>query len=236
MFTDAGAALLCPMLYQIDVKRFPFIIQDWRKYLRAGQANLVCGDQVDDFWHQKLGPEELYRRMMEAHTRLLPNGRTQGGFWHDISRAAVAGNLGPYSGVEWALAGGAAFSKIRESWRVYPLRAELHAPQSAGPQESFRMDLELESLGKTPVRHIQIQPFSGGQLQQSAPRTYDVAELKPGEKLSVPFTAAIASHDLTRGDRHMAAFRITWPEGNYGDPARKDLPRVIIVMAYVGCR
>lgn len=103
--------------------------------MSSGQANLAPGDQVDFRWHQKslqpAAPEELYDRMVTGHRRYTSNGLTAGCFWHDISRAAVSGSRGPYPGTEWALAGGAAFTTVRNDWQVYPLTAELRAPQSA---------------------------------------------------------------------------------------------------------
>ncbi|MEI6504090.1 MAG: hypothetical protein WCP21_24010, partial [Armatimonadota bacterium] len=121
MFSDAGASLLAPMLYQVPNRgHFDSMVKAWNEYLSYGQANLAPGDQVDFYWHQKslqpAAPEEMYDRMVTGHRRYLraattgSQGLTVGGFWHDISRAAISGGRGPYPGTERALAGGAAFT------------------------------------------------------------------------------------------------------------------------------
>jgi hypothetical protein len=234
MFTDAGVGFLAPMLYQTTREHFDrFILRDWHSYLKAGEVNLLCGDQVDDYWHQRQGPGEMYRRMVAAHEQFEKGGRTQGAFWHDISRAAVVGNLGAYPGTEWALAGGAAFSRVRESWGVQPLRAALKAPAKAAPGASFGVELSLENLSRKSLRGVVVQPLHTElvALDPAGPR--QVAELDAGNTLTMPFTARTEHPSSPRGNRFMVAFRITWPAGDYGEAFRPDVPRVIIVMQYV---
>ncbi len=233
MLTDAGAGFIAPMLYQIDTRRFPYILRDWARYMKPGEANLVPGDQVDNIWHQHLGPEELYRRMMAAHKSFIPGSKPLGAFWHDISRAAVTGRLGPYSGLEWALAGGAAFSQVRESWHVYPLRAALTVPPSALVGLPLRLEVSVENLGNLPVRRIAIQPYSAPQLTFERSDVYQVPELRAGEKLTIPFAVTVTRKDPGRGNRFLAAFRVTWAATGQAKGVREDLPRVIIVMGQV---
>lgn len=234
MMTDAGVTMLAPMLYQTDVRQFDqFILREWPSYLRAGETNLMPGDQVDNYWHQQLGPEELYRRMLRAHYEFVRGGRTQGGFWHDISRAALAGNLGPYSGTEWALAGGAAFSKIRESWSTYPLRVSMSAPRQINFGVPMAINVKIENHSSKAVPSIKISGIAPAGVEWEDARERQVPELGPGETLTVPFTARITQVSQQRKNRFMVAFRLTWPDGDYGSEFRKDLPRVIIVMQYV---
>jgi hypothetical protein len=234
MFTDAGVGFLAPMLYQTTREHFDqFILRDWHSYLRAGEANLLCGDQVDDYWHQRQGPGEMYRRMMAAHLQFENGGRTQGAFWHDISRAAVVGNLGAYPGTEWALAGGAAFSRVRESWGVQPLRATLKAPARAAAGAGFTVQLSLENLSRKSLRGAVVQPMDTELVKLEPAGARQVAELDAGNTLTIPFTARIEHPSSPRGNRFMVAFRITWPAGDYGEAYRSDVPRVIIVMQYV---
>lgn len=237
MFTDAGAALLAPMLYQTTREHFDdFILRDWHQYLRPGQANLVAGDQVDDFWHQKLGPGELYRRMVAAHEQFIDGGRTLGAFWHDISRAAVVGNLGAYPGTEWALAGGAAFSRVRASHGVQPLKASLQAPAKVAPGANFRANLSLTNAGEKALRGAVIQPMSTPLVKLEPATNRQVPQLAAGDTLTVPFSVRVEHPSAPRGNRFMVAFRITWPAGDYGPAFRADVPRVIIVMQYVTVR
>lgn len=233
MFTDAGVTMLAQMLYQTDRPLFEVMLKDWPAYIGPDQVNLVCGDQVDDYWHQRMGPQELYRRMVEAHRSFIRDSHTQGGFWHDISRAAVRGNLGPYPGSEWALAGGAAFSAIRETWRVYPIRANLVAPEAATRDVPFRLQLNIENIADRPVRRIRVKPMETEGVVFESPQPTEVAQLGPGQTISMPFTVRLPKKDAARNNRFMTALRITWPAGSYGRRTRPDLPRVIIVMDYV---
>jgi hypothetical protein len=234
MFNDAGVSIIAPMLYQTDVRQFDgFIVRDWSQYLRPGQANLACGDQLDNYWHQQLGPGELYRRMMRAHMEFLSGGRTMGGFFHDISRAAVVGNLGPYPATEWALAGGAAFSKIRESARVYPIRAALACPTSCTVKQPIELRLTVENVCRTAVPRINVGVEWTEGVEAAQPSTRQIPQLGPGETLTIPFRVTIPARLPARQSRFMCAFRITWPAGEYGSGVRNDLPRTIIVMQYV---
>ncbi|MGD9498333.1 MAG: hypothetical protein AB7Y46_18720, partial [Armatimonadota bacterium] len=83
-------------------------------------------------------------------------GLTQGAFWHDINRAVTPGNLGPYSGREWALAGAAAFSTLRDAWKVYPLHAELVAPDTAPIANAFTVQVRLTNTANKAVRGVRI--------------------------------------------------------------------------------
>lgn len=231
MFTDAGVGMLAPMLYQVESRQhYDFILKDWHGYMKPDQVNLVCGDQVDDFWHQKQGPLELHRRMVQAHEQFIDGGRTLGAFWHDISRAALVGNLGPYSGLEWALAGGAAFSKVRDTWRVYPLRAHLQAPKDLGAGGRVRMQVALENISKVPLRHVQIAPVPLGLIKYQPAKAREIVQLEPGAKLLVPWEASVSGAAPERKNRFMVGFRITWPAADYGKGFDADLPRVILLM------
>ncbi len=233
MLTDAGVSMLAPMLYQTDVGRFnDFILKEWPQYVRSGQVNLVAGDQIDDVWHQKLGPAEMYRRMVSAHLKLLAGGRTQGTFVHDISRAAVRGILGPYPATEWALAGGAAFSVVRRSWQVYPLTADFTLPAAAAVGAPVPVTLILQGVGERAVSGIKIEPMQTEGIELSPSGTQS-GSVGPGQSLTVPFKAKITGANQFRQNRFMVAFRVTWPQGDYGDRVRTDLPRVIIVMKYI---
>jgi len=233
MFTDAGVSMVAPMLYHTDPHFFDdFILKEWPQYVRAGQVNIVAGDQIDDPCHQGLGPGELYRRMVSAHYRLLPRSRTQGAFVHDISRAAVRGSLGPYPATEWALAGGAAFTAVRQSWRVYPLEAELSVPAKAAAGTAVPVTLTLRGTGEKAVNGIRIEPMPSEGVVFDRPGA-QTGSVGPGQTLTIPFRVKIAKGNTFRQNRFMVAFRVTWPQGEYGGTVRSDLPRVITMMKYI---
>jgi hypothetical protein len=249
MFTDAGITMLAPMLYQVDNRgMFDTLVEDWNEYIDPNQINLAPGDQVDFYWHQKMkdpaAPAELYDRIVTAHNQFIDGGHTQGAFWHDINRAANPANLGPYSGREWALAGAAAFSTVRESWQVYPLRAELTAPDSAPIASQFTVKVKLENLTNKPVTGVRIsladtphmvgvglEEGREGRLFGEPYRT--VGSVPAGQSVEVPVTVRITTADAERLNETMLALRVTWAEGEFAEPVRNELPRTIVLMKYI---
>jgi len=241
MLTDAGADALAVMLYQVEsLEHFKLMTSQWREYLEAGNCNLLPGDQVDFLWHQKMtqpraAPEELYRRMMVAHSSFQKGSVCTGAFWHDISRA-LTGRFKPYTGREWALAGAAAFSAIRRSWQVYPLAAELLVPEEVSVGEPFQAKLRLKSLVARPVSGIEISLEDTPQVQGEGSTARRVPELPAGAELAVPWDLKVRAHDPRRGDRFMVALRIEWADGDYGAKVRRDAPRTLVVMKWLNAR
>ncbi|MFW5867631.1 MAG: hypothetical protein ACOCX2_07425, partial [Armatimonadota bacterium] len=249
MFTDAGITMLSPMLYQVpDRGHFDTLTKNWHNYIDEGQINLAPGDQVDFYWHQKMkdppAPAEMYDRTITAHNQFIDGGKTQGAFWHDINRAAGRSNLGPYSGREWALAGAAAFSTVRDSWKVYPLHAELDAPDSAAIASQFTVKVKLTNLTKQPVTGARVwladtPHVTGVGLNEGAEGVMfgepyaDVGTIPAGESVEVPLTVRITQANSERLNEMMLAPRITWDEGDFAEPVRNELPRMIVLMKYV---
>lgn len=238
MFTDAGVSILAPMLYQVDSRgMFDTMVRDWHEYLGAGQANICPGDQVDFHWHQNMiqpraAPEELYDRMITAHRQYHNSGLTIGTFWHDINRASVPGNDGPYPGTEWALAGGAAFSTVRMDWRVYPLIATLELPQSAPLNTTVQGQLTLQNVVKKGVDRITLQLEKTEGVEEVS-LAKEVRTIGGGQTLIVPVSVRLKSGHGDRANRLMVCVRLRWQEADYPDPVRNDLPRMMLVMDYI---
>ena len=249
MFTDAGITMLAPMLYQVTSRgMFDTLTRDWHGYLNEGQANIIPGDQVDFYWHQKMrdpaAPAEMYDRIVTAHQQFINGGLTQGAFWHDINRAANPSNLGGYSGREWALAGGAAFSTLRDSWQVYPLHAELTAPDGAAIASQFSVKVKLDNLTNKPVTGVRVSladtPHMVGVGLKDAPEGElfgesftEIGTVAAGESVEVTVTVRITQADSERLNETMLALRVTWAEGEFEAPVRNELPRMIVLMKYV---
>lgn len=238
MFTDAGAALLAPMLYQVeDRAHFNHAKQAWNEYLRPGQVNLAVGDQVDDYWHQKMrkpaAPEELYRRITEAHEDYEPgDGATAGAFWHDTYRAAVSGRTGPYPGREWAIAGGAAFTYVRNNHGVFPLVAEMTEIEKTGGAH-FTARVSLKNISDARIRGIKVNFMDTEKIEPTDRDTRTIDGLGPGEIITVPFSARVTGPAPDRANRYLVALNVTWPEGEYGEQFRTDVPRKQIIMQYL---
>jgi len=245
MFNDAGVALIAPMLYQTEsFQHFDYLIKSWNRYTKPDEVNLAAGDQVDDYWHRPTAsathgsrrpaaPEVLYQRMMRAHREMIDGQRTIGAFWHDISRAAMQGRLGPYPGNEWALAGAAAFSDIRQSWQVYPLRVELSVPDNTPVGATFTARLTINNVSPAPVRDITVKLEDTEHIAPVSQQQRQVAEIGPGEAHIVPLRLRITQADAQRASRYMVAVRVGWPPGDYGEKVRGDLPRTIVAMKYI---
>lgn len=247
MFTDAGISMLAPMLYQVDSRgMFDEVVEAWQEYLKPGQVNLAPGDQVDFYWHQKMvsprpAPAELYDRIVTAHEQFCRGERQMGAFWHDINRAASGTNLGPFSGREWALAGAAAFSRVRDSWGVYPLRVTLQAPDTAPVASTFTVTVNIENLTQRDVRNIEVAVCDTPliiardltQTNDRRERFTTVSVLNGKQTVQVPIQLRIARADAARGNRAMVAIRVRWAAGDFPAPVRNELPRQIVVMKYV---
>lgn len=243
MFSDAGASVQAPMLYQIPNRsHFDSMVDDWNEYLNYGQVNLAPGDQVDFYWHQsmlqpKSAPEEMYDRMVTAHRRYLRNGLTVGAFWHDIGRAASlqrrqGGRRGPFPGSEWALAGGAAFSTIRNNWQVYPLVAEMQMGPTASLGGTVDATVTLSNIVKKDIKRISIAIEKTPGVEAATP-IKSIPSLGNGQTLTVPLTVRLKGPNAARANRFMVCARISWPEDDYGKKVRNDLPRTMLVMKYV---
>jgi len=180
----------------------------------------------------RAAPEEFYRRIMVAHSSFQAGSVCLGTFWHDISRA-LEGQVGPYPGREWALAGAAAFSAIRRNWKVYPLTVDLSAPARVAVGSPFKVNVRLSSLATRPVTGLEISLEDTPQITAPEGSNRTVAELPAGTELTVPWTLKVRAHDERRSDRFMVAFRVRWAEGEYGERFRRDAPRTIVVMRYV---
>lgn len=238
MFNDAGVGFLLPMLYQVrDQEAYEYLIRAWQEYMRAGEVNLAPGDQLDDYWHQghkgrvPAQPELLYLRMRQAQKRMVPGGRPQGAFFHDISRA-IGGNRGPYPGSEWALAGAAAFSQLRQDWGVYPVSCSLTCPKSATFGEDLQPRVTVQNVSKTTIRGLTIRLERTAGVRSAGTGRREVDSLGPGEKLEVPLSAVVDKPDGTRSNRFMICARVDWPAREYGEKYRADLPPTFVLMQY----
>jgi hypothetical protein len=246
MFNDAGVGCLLPMLYQMPSQRhFEWTMRAWQSYLRAGQANLAPGDEVDVdqhdvvYHHRSLnpaGPELLYQRMVAAHRRMIPGSQPVGAFFHDISRAAVKGNLGPYPGTEWALAGAAAFSQARQDLAVYPLRVSLAPlPGKVAFGAPIRARVTIENVSAVTINNLSLRLEDTPGVTASGPARKTIPALGAGEKIEVPLAAEVATPIgyAERGNRFMVCLRLDWPQKDYGQQFRNDLPTTFVLMQYV---
>ncbi|HJN17870.1 MAG TPA: hypothetical protein QGH10_20385, partial [Armatimonadota bacterium] len=238
------------MLYECEtVGHYESTVDQWRNGISidatgipANHINIMGGDQVGMSMHKGLTgvaePEELYRRITKAASAdkgLTEGAPLYGAFVHDVSRICsptLAGNRGPFGPREWALAGAAAFSTVRANWEVQPVKCSLTMPKNAGVGTTFTSTLNIRNVCGKPVEGLSVEVLDTSGIN---PVTTQKAlpPLEPNEFIKIPIEAQVTGWDSSRKSRYMLAVRITWPEGDYGDKVREDLPKLYIVMGYL---
>jgi hypothetical protein len=150
MFIDAGVDINSGMFYSIDHDTYPDMLNSWRDYLKQGQTNLCAGQCVD--WnllgrtYRPSGPEEHFIRQKMLVDEFLPVNPTLGLFWHDLTRA-FKGSKGPYTSLEWAVAGAASFSYLRAKQGFFPFESKWELPDSVKRGEIFTIDIQVKNTG-----------------------------------------------------------------------------------------
>ncbi len=150
MDVDAGVNFNQIMLYQGDRGTLKSMEKQWPEYLSHGSGMYAMGEMVDFNWVQKSldppGPEELYDREVETLRNWFPVNSSLGMFWHDLYRI-VYGVKGPYSSMEWLVAGGKAFTTLRQVEGLEPLEVSILAPKRvpAGVPVPFRVEIHNTS-------------------------------------------------------------------------------------------
>jgi hypothetical protein len=246
MFVDAGVSIDAVMLYECDsVAQYESLLEQWHDGLAgqtgipAGHIYIMAGDQVSFGSHQRLtspaAPEELYRRITKAAVNMTDGGPLQGAFVHDVSRICLPtlrANRGPYPGREWAIAGAAAFSKVRSLWGVQPIRCQLEAPDKAAVGATATCQLLVRNTCPVAVKNIEVEVLDTVGVNPIN-REHQIASLGPREDITVPIQFQATGWDASRASRYMVAVQVRWPEGEYGEKVRPDVPRLYTVMAYL---
>jgi len=214
MFTEAGVALDAVMLYEANREQFDMMIKDWNEYCDATLVPLAIGDEVDWVVHQRTlqpsGPEEMYLRLRQASKHIAHKGRPRAMFWHDLSRALYSKRKGPYTGLEWAVAGARAFTELRQDWGLHPLHIYIKAPTAARVGVPFTYRVVMTNPTKVRVEGVRVEPIVcyGFRLVGEAERR--VEAVLPGETREVEFTLAPNKGFGHRGGRGMVAAAVTW--------------------------
>ena len=249
MFADAGVAINAVMLYECEtLSHFDSLMSQWHdgisvgdKGIPAGHANIMGGDEITFALHQRLtrpaATEEMYRRLTVAADGLTEGGPLWGAFVHDIHRICspapgLVGNRGPYPPREWALAGAAAFSKVRANWGVQPVKCSLTVPKSASVGSTVAATLHIHNTCGEQIESLDVEVLNTAGINRVT-KQRQVAELAPSGEVKVPVEFQVTGFDSSRASRYMLAVQIRWPEGDYGEGVREDLPRLYTVMGYI---
>ena len=215
MFNDAGVAMLAVMLYESDAANCAALTRRWAQYVRRGQVNLLLGQSVDWPLLQRStdppGPEEFYRRLSEGIDGFYRDGPVEGAFWHDLNRAAW-GRRGPYSRLEWAIIGAAAFSNVRSLNGRLPIRIELSVQGEVPAGGSFDSEIRVRAVGRF-VRDLELRVYGAG-VKIAAEDTICVGDMEDGES----FSLLVPCRVVARGDvPSMLAVEGVWRSENPRD-------------------
>jgi hypothetical protein len=221
MFEDAGVNFNHIMLYQSDRKTIDQMNQQWPAYISRSNGMYALGEMVDENWVQNSinppGPEELYNREAETFQSWQPVNAGIGMFWHDLYRI-IYGQKGPYSSMEWAVAGGKAFSLLQQTEGVLPLEIELTIPKEAPAGVPVPVSVVIHNHSINPLTGIVLH-----QVDTSKDYFTDLATVGP---FDIPAGDMVRVKDLyvtlpkeahpERDNRYMAAVLAEKP----GQPLR----------------
>jgi len=224
MMNDAGADIIAVMLYEADLKQVDSLIEDWNKYVKKKDANLIVGDDYDWPLHQytlnPAGPEDFYGRTLKAMENIYGDGFVSGIFTHDLARA-LWGRRGPYPSQEWVLAGASCFTRLREEWKIIPIHTEIEIPAKVPFDIEFSANVVVKNCGPLKVKKIGISILPQEGIKTVFQNYREIESLASGETERVEFKLKIDEFHYERAFRHMVASRTEWESGPFPSYAFK---------------
>jgi hypothetical protein len=207
MLNDAGADYCLVMLYEATKDEYDYLIKRWPTYLSQGQVNALPGISVDRYlllnkWNPSVNqPYEMYDRYVAAVDGFYGKGNLEGLFWHDFERALYSRCGKEFRCMDYAVAGAAAFTRLRERAGATPLRIKI-TRITGGPL----VEVALTNKGKTPINNVEVAlaPTFGVRLYGESKTT--VATLAPGATVNVKLAGG--SWDVKR--RHIIGAYAVW--------------------------
>ncbi len=211
MLIDAGLSINAAMFYSIDKKTLPDMIDDWTDYLRRCNTSLVVGQCVD--WNLlgktivPTGPDEHFIRQKQAVDAFLPINPSLGLFWHDLTRAFKVVR-GPYSALEWAIAGGATFTYLRKEQGVFPFKVEWEIPDKVRENDIFTVDATVKNTSNN-VTDFYLKLLKLTNLEMFGDITQKFS-LEPGEERTLTFQIKVMRRDRKKGSMQMVAILLQY--------------------------
>jgi hypothetical protein len=216
MLIDAGINYNHVMLYQSDRSTLASMRQQWPEYLARGNGMFAPGEMVDFNWVQKSldppGPEELYNREVETLNNWFPVNAQMGMFWHDLYRI-VYGVKGPYSAMEWTVAGGKAFSTLRQTEGLAPLVLTLSAPKKVPGGVSVPLRVEIKNPTPNDLKGIVLHQIDASKDYYKDLATVGPFDLPAGDDMKVKslYLNIPKENQPDRDNRVMAAVMVEKP-------------------------
>ncbi len=211
MFIDAGIDINGGMFYSIDKKTYPHMIESWRQYLKHFPTSLVAGQCVD--WnllgrtYEPSGPEEHFLRQKYLVDKLLPVNPSLGLFWHDLTRAFKT-TRGPYSALEWAVAGAASFTYLRGKQDYFPFEVKWDCPDKVKTDEVFTIEINVKNTS-TISNEFYIKLIQVTNLEMFGDLTQKF-NLSPSEIKTINFQIKVMQKEIKKGNKQLIAFMIQY--------------------------
>ncbi|MEI7542821.1 MAG: hypothetical protein WCJ94_06180 [bacterium] len=209
MFIDAGVDINSGMYYSVEHDTYPSMLKSWKDYLKQGQTNLCAGQCVD--WnllgrtYRPSGPEEHYLRQKLLIDTLLPVNPSLGLFWHDLTRA-FKGSKGPYSTMEWAVAGATSFSYLRTKQDFFPFESKWELPDSVKIGEVFTIDIQVKNKGNVSMDYsVKLLKVSNLEMFGDIVQKFILA---PGEIKTLTFQVKALESDYNKDHMQMIAYML----------------------------
>jgi 23S rRNA (uracil1939-C5)-methyltransferase len=220
MFVDAGVDYNHIMLYEGDRNTMESMKRQWPDYLTRANGMYAMGEMVDFNLVQKSldppGPEELYNRQVETFRGWYPVNASVGMFWHDLYRI-IYGIRGPYSSMEWAIAGGKAFSVLQHAQGLTPIEVSLKAPRNIPAGVPVPISVEITNRSPENLKGMVLH-----QLDTSKNYYVDLATVGPFDlaagsmvKVKSLFVNIPREDQPERDNRYMAAVMVEKPGQPY---------------------
>ncbi len=218
MMIDAGVSYDAVMLYEASRPTFDRMNEDWaRQYLRGETFPLLIGQCVDWDLLQNTtdppGPQELLRRNVEVIEEWLPYNANLGIFWHDLSRA-LFGRTGPYTAKEWAIAGGASATRLRQMSGEMGLHLEMIVEEVVDDFDGLRLPVKLVNGGDEAVFDLEVSLLDTQSMDREELTRIKLNMIMPGEEVVMDGLFALADKYQPRGnltEPQMIAFLVSYP-------------------------
>jgi hypothetical protein len=210
MMIDAGVSWPSVMLYESNAAEVGMMARDWRGYLDPGQTGSLVGQIVDWDLVQKSarppGPAECYRRLLAAGSVIDGGEPAAGFFWHDLHRI-LWGRRGPYGSREWAIAGAAAFSRLRLISGRLPVELSVEAENR--PDGPLRARVRIANRLDEPIANLRLKWLPTGGLEPVRATSRRLPTVGLGRSLSVDFSFGVSTAAAGSGKPPMVAFELS---------------------------
>jgi hypothetical protein len=210
MFIDAGIDINTIMLYH-SKEEFDSMLKDWAMYLKEGKSSYILGEIVyfEEYGKSKIPPSPnlAIERHIKAYSEFLKYQTNVGIYWHDLQRIFGKIARGPYTGMEWIIAGGESFTKFREITQRLPFKITLEVPDEVIINQDFKVKVKIENVSNLKLKEIKVEMIDFPYIEMKKNNTI-IQSLEPNKEIVVSFPVKIVSFRPSCANRAMIAVRV----------------------------